>query len=166
MEKIYLYLFAFVTIWAITMTIFCFYRNPLPFPDKGHRCFAVPDENAAKILLKILDEVGLKELFTFDAGSTHQTLLSDNTTVIIRHNGCPLPEPNGFSVVVEDPQQSGLKAADILEEAGFSTKADHMLGMEGKIFILESDAFEGWVLVFRKHILKMGKISNKRRLSS
>lgn len=78
------WLFWIVLAWAILATVFAFYRNPLPAPDRGHRCFAVRNERAARAVVGVIGRyVGLGERFTFDPGSTHQTLLWDNTTVII-----------------------------------------------------------------------------------
>lgn len=163
------WLFVIVAVWAVAVTIFCFYRNPLPFPDRGHRCFAVPNERAAKVVVGILDDLGgLPERFTFDAGPTHQTLLWDNTTVIIRHDqviGEQKMAPNGLSVVVGDPGMSALEAAATLRRAGFTADINAMPEVgDNKLVLLNSDAFDGWVLVFRRHILAMGDPPNQRKL--
>src|SRR3989338_1103344 len=117
-KKVSLWLLVITLVWASAVTIFCFYRNPLPFPDWGHRCFAVPNENAAKVVAGILDKiVGLPERFTFDSGPTHQTLLWDNTTVIIHHDKTVRDQglsPNALSVVVSDPRVSAWAAAALL----------------------------------------------------
>ena len=168
-RKIPLWLFLFVISWAILVTIFCFYRNPLPFPDRGHRCFAVKGEVAAKITVTILGKVGLPERFTFDAGPTHQTLLWDNTTVImsldksIREQKIP---PNGLSVAVSNPKASAKEAAGMLEQAGFTAQIHENVvpEMGDKFVLLESDAFDGWVMVFRRHILALGPPPNQRKL--
>ena len=156
-------LFVFVLLWAVIATFFLFVRNPLPFPDRGHRAFAVPDEAAAKVVVKILSEFGLSERFTFDAGPTHQTLLSDNMTVIIRHDASSLA-PNGLSLAVEDPIKSAEEAAKILSAAGFATIITPLPDLEDKLVVVTSDAFEDWSLVFRLHVLAMGTPPNKRKL--
>ena len=159
-----------VFVWAITVTIFFFIRNPLPFPDRGHRCFAVPNEQAARIVVTILGKIGgLSERFTFDAGPTHQTLLWDNTTVIIYHDqlirdqGLP---PNGLSLVVKNPKASAGEVATMLKRAGFTAdiKEDFMPEIGNKFVLLSSNAFDGWILAFRRHILIMGKPPNQRKL--
>lgn len=174
MDPNYFWLFicalSVILIWAVVVTVFCFVRNPLPFPDRGHRCFAVPNEQSAKTVVKILDNLAkLPERFTFDVGPTHQTLLWDNTTVIIYHDeiihsqGLP---PNGLSVVVSNPKKSAQEAAMILRQAGFTAiiKDDVMPEVGDKFVLLSSNAFDGWILAFRRHILKMGKPPNKRKL--
>lgn len=166
------WLFAIVLVWAITVTIFCFFRNPLPFPGRGHRCFAVPNENAAKVVVSILGKLaGLPERFTFDPGPTHQTLLWDNTTVIIYHDQTIREQvlaPNGLSVVVSNPIASAYEAATMLERVGFTaTVKENVIPEVGdKFVLLESNAFNGWVLAFRRHVLIMGKPSSKRELLS
>ena len=154
---------AVCAVWAITMTYLAFVNNPLPFPDRGHRCFPVPNEMAAKVVAQVLGLGGLTERFTFDSGPTHQTLMSDNTTVLInfdqvvRESGLPLC---AISIVVDDPRRAAIKAADMLKGQGFTaTIHEDMLGkdMSNKFVLLSSDAFDGWALGFRLHVLKMGK---------
>lgn len=163
--------FLIVCVYATVITIFCFVRNPLPFPDRGHRCFAVPSEKAAKTVVRILGNLGLPERFTFDAGPTHQTLLWDNTTVIISHSHDPTSEeaklpPNGLSVVVSNPKERAREAAAMLTQAGFTaTVRENVIPEAGdKFALLESNAFNGWVLVFRRHLVVMGKPPNQRKL--
>ncbi len=158
-------------VWAIAVTVFCFVRNPLPFPDRGHRCFAVPNERAAAVVTTILGRFGgVPERFTFDSGPTHQTLLWDNTTVIIhfdqvvRDRGLAM---NALSTVVRHPTASAREAATLLQQQGFSaTMTDDVDPDVGdKLVLLASDAFEGWVMVFRRHILAMGKPTTRKLLA-
>lgn len=164
------WLFAIALVWAIAVTIFCFVRNPLPFPDRGHRCFSVTNEQAARVVVTILGKLaGLPERFTFDPGPTHQTLLWDNTTVIIYHDQVIREQNlalNGLSVVVSNPKASAWEAAAMLKQAGFTAiiKDDVMPEASDKFILLSSDAFDGWVLAFRRHILAMGKPPNQRKI--
>jgi hypothetical protein len=162
--------FAIVFLWALAATLFVFFRNPLPFPDRGHRCFAVKNQEAARAVVWILDRLGgLPERFTFDAGPTHQTVLWDNETVILYHDqtirdqGLP---PNALSVAVDDPRDRAIAAAARLREAGFRADViqDIIPEAGGKFVLVTSDAFEGWGLAFRRHILAMGKPPNQRKL--
>ncbi|KKS45027.1 MAG: hypothetical protein UV08_C0011G0025 [Parcubacteria group bacterium GW2011_GWA2_42_18] len=165
-------LFTVVLIWAITVTLFLFVRNPLPFPDRGHRCFAVPNEQAAKVVVTILGKLaGLPERFSFDTGPAHQTLLCDNTTVIIYYDQYDHPAlklgllPNIFSVVVSNPKASAREAVAMLERAGFTAdiKYDVLPEVGDKFVMITSNAFN-FTMVFRRHILAMGKPPNKRKL--
>ena len=164
------WLFVAVSLWAVLATVFLFFRNPLPVPDHGHRCFAVPNEAAAKVVVGILGKFGgLPERFTFDAGPTHQTLLWDNTTVVIQHDdkvrtmGLP---PNAISIVVGTPVHAAEQAADILRMAGFRANVvrNAMPEVADKFALVTSNAFDGWVLAFRRHIVAMGPPPKKRKL--
>ena len=167
-----LWVFGVVTAWALAASFFAFYRNPLPFPDRGHRCFAVPNEQAARTVVTIFNEiVNLPERFTFDSGAARQTILWDNTTAImqftphIRALGIPL---SAVSVVVDKPLAKAKEAAAHLERDGFTASImenlDPTLG--DKIVVLVSNAFEDWVLVLRRHALAMGKPPNMKKLVS
>jgi len=167
---------AWLRIFAVALVIYAgfttyalFEKNPLPFPDRGHSCFAVPDERAARVVLTIFSEIGgLDERFTFEPLPTHQMLMWDNTTVLIWHD--ELKDgmaANGRSLVVQNPTTAAHAAANILKQAGYTaTIHENLIPDAGdKLVIIESDAFVDWVLVFRKHILKMGSPPNKRKLS-
>jgi len=153
---------AVVTLWGLVATILHF-RNPLPIPDKGHRLYGVPDELARRIVVQILQDVShLKEQFTFDSGPTHQTLMWDGFTVINYLD----PEiqrrfnmaGTGLSIPVKDPQLAATKAVGLLRESGYTAEAlyniDHDLP-SNHLVPVKSNAFEGWVLVFRLPLLKM-----------
>jgi len=145
-------------IWALAATLMLFFRNPLPFPDRGHRTFGVPDTRAQKTVVKILADVGLPLRFRFKSGPLDQALLWDNTTVIhfmdpsFNHSG------NGISVVVPDPGLAARKATSQLEAAGYSVQRLEGTDVElppNHVVVLTSSAFLSWALVFRRHQLKM-----------
>lgn len=167
MRRVPFWLFGVTLIWAVVVTIFFAVRNPLPIPDNGHRVFAVTNNDAAIVVVKILTLAGLSERFTFTAGPTTQTLLWDNTTVImqLRHRAAGIP-PNAISVVVAKPKESAEQAALMLTNAGFSAEISHGVVPElgENLVLLKSGAFEGWGLVFRLHTLALGKPPNQRKL--
>lgn len=159
-----------ISVYAIMVSIFLFWRNPLPFPDNGHRGFCVANEYAAKILVSAINEVtGIKERFTFDPGSTHQTLLWDNTTVIIWFDEEIKKQEldrDFISFSVPNPKEAAEKFAGILREKGYSADIKYNILPESgnKFVLLQSNMFPDKVITFRKHILKMGKPPKKRRL--
>lgn len=135
-------------------------RNKIPILDYGHRCFGVRDESTVKLLLCLLRRFGLRENFTFSPGPTHQTVLNDGTTVLMYFDEewkTKLP-PNGFSVVSRNPKKDALWFAQELAIRNHQVKI-HTLFPEarGKVVVLESSAFAGWVMVFRLHSLRMGE---------
>lgn len=149
-------------------TQFC--RNTIPAIDYGHRCFRIRDERTAKILLPLLQPFGLTENFTFSPGETNQTLLSDGTTVLIWFNKAVSADlqQNGFSIVSDNPADDADWVAGELRQEGFKCQIRHDIfppEMKEKIVILESDAFLGWVMVFRRHSFKMGERPNLRNIT-
>lgn len=150
-------------VWAVTATAM-FFRNPLPIPDRGHRLFGVPDERAHQALLDIVARAGIPLRFRFRTGPTLQSLLWDNETVIhlvdsaiasqVRLNG------NGISLPVADPARAASEAIRILQTAGYS--AELVTGFDdylpdNHLVIVKSTACLDWVLVFRRHVLRMPK---------
>jgi hypothetical protein len=145
-------------------------RNRIPLVDYGHRCFAVQNQPTAELLLTILHRFGLQENFTFSPGKTNQTILNDGTTALIWFDESVKPEErqNGFSVVTDQPVEDALWAMVQLEAKGFSCRMRDDLfppELRGKIVILESDAFLGWVMVFRRHSFQMGERPQLRTIT-
>jgi hypothetical protein len=148
------------TMWAIVMTCFLFYRNPLPFPDQGHRLYGVPDDKARQVVVQILEEVGgLDEHFTFDAEPVHQTVMWDGKTVIAYFDkeAESIPQ-NGMSIAVSNPRASAEQTVSMLKKAGYEAHWQDNIwkGMpENTLILVQSNAFKGWGLVYRLSALKM-----------
>ena len=158
-----------IWIWAIVATLWAIgatgmhIRNPLPFPDRGHRAYGVPDEKARQTVVNILQEVTpLRERFTFDSGATHQTLMWDNMTVIHYLDSdiqkARSVSGNGLSVAVDDPMTSAKRAVELLKAQGY--QAEILTGInydlpEGYLVPVTSNAFNDWALVFRRPLIKM-----------
>lgn len=166
MLKVFFILFAIVVVYAIMVTVFFFYRNPLPFPDRGHRCFAVPNEKAAKAVVEILGKIGsLHEKFTFDVGSFGHTVMADNATVIIWDKNQELLK-NGFSIVSDDPKRDASKVIDMLNKEGFTGVIKNILPEMGDKFVfIESNVLNNSLLILRRHVLVLGKPPNQRKIS-
>lgn len=161
--EVSIWLFIPVLMWAVTVTYVWLMR---PFPDLGHRCFAVVNADAAKTIVSILRIGGLKEKFTFDAGPTHQTVLSDNQTVIIWHDASNILPPNAISIAVKNPLAAARAATQHLRANGFSAEIHQSIIPEvGDTFVgLTSSALRGWLLGFRLPIAEMEPPPNKRKL--
>lgn len=162
--KIHLILTVFFLVWAIAATLLLF-KNPLPFPDRGHRAFGVRDERARQTVIKVLGDVGgMKERFTFDSGASHQTILWDGFTSInyveseVREQ-MNLPG-NGLSVPVGDPTASALKAIEILQKNGYTGRIVEGVDLglpPNHLVLVESNAFDHWLMVFRLPLIDMPK---------
>ena len=148
----------------------CFFiktRSPAPFlKDYGHRCFAVKDSFSHDLVLKILSGNDIEESFTFDIGSTTQTVLEDQETVIISHKN-PNFTPNALVITAKDPKSAAEEASKLLKYSGYEAEVIQGVDgdIEGKFFFLESEAFRDWVLGFRLHATEMGMPPNKRKIT-
>lgn len=150
-------------IWALLVTILFFYRNPLPFPDRGHRIFGVPNEKARHDVVELLKKVSaLRERWTFDSGEVHQTVMWDGFTSI--HYLDPEIQKSrnlmgsGLSVPTNDPQGSAMTAVEFLRAAGYEAKLVEGMNFDlppNHLIPVESNAFNGWNLVFRRPLHKM-----------
>lgn len=153
---------AAATVWAVVATILHF-RNPLPVPDKGHRLYGVRDERARQTVVGLLRSLShLKEQFTFDSGPTHQTLMWDGFTVISYLDPearAALDVPcTGLSVPSGNPNADAAKAVGLLRAAGYEATTLDNVDTDlppNHLIPVTSDAFDGWVLVFRRHLTKM-----------
>jgi len=152
---------AVASLWALLVTLMLI-RNPLPLPDRGHRAYALAAEEARLPVLRGLSELGLAERFTFDAGPTRQTLLSDGYTVLNHltsgDEGVKHLTANAISVAVKDPKAAAQSVAENLKASNFTASILEITDAElpqNRLVVLESNAFADWVLVFRLHILKM-----------
>ncbi|MDT4955977.1 MAG: hypothetical protein QOJ02_4115 [Acidobacteriota bacterium] len=153
---------AIATLWALAASILHF-SIPLPIPDRGHRLYGVKDESARKVVVEMLQNVcHLKERFTFDSGPTHQTLMRDGLTVINYLD----PEiqvtfnmaGTGLSIPVKDPQLAATKAVNFLRESGYAAELINNIDPDlpsNHLALIKSNAFDGWVLVFRLPLIKM-----------
>lgn len=164
MKKLWL-VHGFVFIWAVVATALV--MRVIPYPDWGHRAFAVKNEATARAVANILSEHGLGESFTFEAGDTVQTVLADNTTVLIQHKAETILPPSGLSVACDNPRDAATKALEQLRRAGLTADYhdDPIPGMEGKIVMVTSEGFEAWALVFRPSIFELGQPPNQRKIA-
>jgi hypothetical protein len=172
-EALLLVLFGLVTLWAVAATVLLLWF-PKPLRDRGHRTFGVKDRKAQAVVGTTLETLGgLPPRFHFTLGFTDQLVLSDASTVLHLLDECVRTDPNltgtGISVVVKDPEESARAAVRLLQESGF--QAEVLGGMLGKSYpvnhlaIVNSDAFLGWVLVFRVHGRYMDEIPGLEWLS-
>ncbi len=159
METVFLIWAILTTVWAVVATILIF-RNPLPFPDRGHRIFGVANEQTRADVVRVIETLsGKRSQFTFDSGDIHQTILADGHTSIHYIDNCPLDVPSsGISIPVEDPLASAQKAIEMLKAQGYTASLIENVKMDlppNYLVPVRSNAFENWALVFRRPLLKM-----------
>lgn len=159
MTTLFLLWATLATIWAGIATLMIV-RNPFPFPDRGHRVFGVKDEATRAVVVKLIETLsGKKSLYTFDSGEVHQTILADGYTSIHYIDRKP-PELSAcaVSLAVKNPSVSAQDAIRLLQSEGF--EANIVENIETNLPLnhlvpVESNAFDGWVLVLRRPLLKM-----------
>lgn len=161
--------------WALFITcwfgIYLFVtKGPIPFTEDGHCSYDVPDQRAAVNLLKVFRLAGLTEEFTFDSGPTHQCVLSDGKTVLHwldRSERDAGGNANARSLVVDDPRDAAETAVTTLRLAGYTAQMREPAMELGanKLVLVNTNALTSGCLVFRRHVLNLGKPPNQRRIS-
>jgi hypothetical protein len=140
-----------------------FILGPLPFCDRGFRIFACPTAKARDAIVEVLAGFGLKPRFRIDSSKVKRAALNDNATVINwtepalwEQMGRPAA---GIAVVSRNPERSAKAAIETLKSRGFASQylgeLDESVPQGAMVFV-RTEALAGSVLVFRKHLLKMG----------
>ena len=135
-------------------------RNPLPFPDRDYFVFSAKSTPALIALEELMRSHGHVPRFRVDSDDVERTIFSNGT--IINHPRQTMLDRLGqpaaaLGFVVADPEQAARETAELFRRNGFT--ADVILDAEPglPITFVTTDALSGSVIVFRKHILKMGQ---------
>lgn len=135
-------------------------RNPLPFPDRDYHVFSAKSTPALIALEELMQAQGHEPRFRVDSDDVERTIFSNGT--IINHPRQTMLDRLGqpgaaLGFVVADPEQSARETADLFRSRGFT--AEFILDAEPglPIAFVATDALSGSVIVFRKHVLKMGQ---------
>jgi hypothetical protein len=148
-------LMAGLIVWLVLIV---FGRNPLPFPDNGSRIFAASSIEGKDAVVSLLAMHGLTERFQFNTEGVSRSIMWDGT--IINHSSPEVAQKlnspaASIGLVTDDPIRSANEAADFLRSKGF--KAEVVLDAEPELpiaFVL-TDAMNGTVLNFRKHVIHL-----------
>ena len=134
-------------------------RNPLPFPDRDYQVFSTSSAEALVAMEDVMASLGQRPRFRVDSPNVQRTILASGT--IINH-----PEPGmlealgqpdaALGFVVDDPDATARQIAKQLQARGFQATSIHDAEPGFPIAFVRTDALSGSVLVFRKHVLKMG----------
>ena len=153
-----------LTAFSFLLLFLHFVRNPLPFPDWGNAGFVMPDARSRQAVINLLRKYGLSPDFRVDTDDVSRAIYRSKFPFILDTTSDTAAEkvgkPDSFLAIVDsDPPSAALNAAKYLENLGYSSNhinnPDPSLG-EGKLSVVTSQAFPGKMIVFRKHILKMG----------
>lgn len=135
-------------------------RNPLPFPDRDYHVFSAKSTPALIALEELMQLHGHVPRFRVDSDDVERTIFSNGT--IVNHPRQAMLDRLGqpsaaLGFVVADPEQAAREAVDLFRRNGFT--AELILNAEPglPIAFVATDALSGSAIVFRKHILKMGR---------
>ena len=135
-------------------------RNPLPFPDRDYHVHSAASLAGLVAMEEVMRRQGHPPRFRADSDSVARTFFQNRTIINLPDRGINsrlggVSAALGF--VVEDPDASAQEVAAFLRERGFAAEA--VLGAEPglPIAFVVTDAMAGSALVFRKHMLRMGR---------
>ena len=125
-------------------------RNPLPFPDRDYQVFSTSSAEALVAMEDVMASLGQRPRFRVDSPNVQRTIFASGT--IINH-----PEPGMLEALGQpDPNATARQIAKQLQARGFQATSIHDAEPGFPIAFVRTDALSGSVLVFRKHVLKMG----------
>lgn len=134
-------------------------RNPLPVPDRDYSVFTTPSAEAKATIVELLGRHGRTPRYRIDSEDVERAVFWDGT--IVNYTRPELFERLGrpaaaMGFVAGDPVAAALDAVRLLRGRGF--EAQMIEGAEPglPIVFVTTSALNGSVLVFRKHVLKMG----------
>lgn len=135
-------------------------RNPLPFPDRNYQVFTASSTGGLRALEELMREHGLRPRFRADTDQVERTIFSDGTIINSVHPQLleRLGSPGGaIGLVADDPVAAATAAAELLERRGFDAEVIEDAEPGLPIAFVRTDALSGAVIVFRRHMLRMGR---------
>lgn len=143
-------------LWAVALA---YDRNPLPFPDRDYQVFSASSPEALVAMEEVMMSLGQRPRFRADSPNVQRTLFASGTIVNQpdpRMHDLLGPHGAALGFVVDDPDATARQVAQQLQGHGFQAASVHGAEPGLPIAFVRTDALSGSVLVFRKHMLKMG----------
>ena len=142
--------------WTLALA---FDRNPLPFPDRDYQVFSASSAKALVAMEDVMQSLGQQPRFRADSPNVQRTIFASGT--IINQPDPRMLEALGtpgaaLGFVVEDPDATARQVVLQLKQRGFQAASIHGAEPGLPIAFVRTDALSGSVLVFRKHMLRMG----------
>lgn len=152
-------------LWALLATYFLLVQNPLPIPDRGNAVFSCLSDGARKAVLSVLAQNGLRPDLRADTPFAHRAIFWNKVRMILnvpsKEGAQRLGNPGAaLAIVARDPARAAEAAVRVLQEWGFDAEVLKDLDPDvppNALAFVRSTALASWILVFRKHITKMGK---------
>lgn len=134
-------------------------RNPLPFPDRDYQVFSASSAEALVAMEDVMISMGQRPRFRADSPNVQRTIFASGT--IINQPDPRMLEtlgPHGAALgfVVDDPDATARQVALQLQQRGFEAASVHGAEPGLPIAFVRTNALSDSVLVFRKHMLRMG----------
>lgn len=134
-------------------------RNPLPFPDRDYQVFSASSADALVAMEEVMQMLDQRPRFRVDSPNVQRTIFASGTII-------NQPDPRMFDLlgphgaalgfVVDDPDATARHIAAQLQARGFQAASIHGAEPGLPIAFVRTDALADSVLVFRKHMLRMG----------
>jgi hypothetical protein len=145
-----------LALWALALALD---RNPLPFPDRDYQVFSASSPGALVAMEDVMQSLGQRPRFRADSPNVQRTIFASGT--IINQPDPRMAEvlgPHGAALgfVVDDPDATARQVASQLQGHGFQAESIHGAEPGLPIAFVRTDALAGSVLVFRRHMLRMG----------
>lgn len=145
-----------IALWALALA---HDRNPLPFPDRDYQVFSASSAEALVAMEEVMQSLGQRPRFRADSPNVQRTIFASGT--IINQPDPRMSEMLGspgaaLGFVVDDPDATSRQVARQLQGRGFKSESIHDAEPGLPIAFVRTDALSGSVLVFRKHVLRMG----------
>ena len=143
-------------LWTVALA---FDRNPLPFPDRDYQVFSASSAEALVAMEDVMISLGQRPRFRADSPNVQRTIFASGT--IINQPDPRMLEtlgPHGAALgfVVDDPDATARQVAMQLKQRGFEASSVHGAEPGLPIAFVRTNALSDSVLVFRKHMLRMG----------
>lgn len=143
-------------LWTLALV---YDRNPLPFPDRDYQVFSASSAKALVAMEEVMMSLGQRPRFRVDSPNVQRTIFASGTII-------NQPDPRMFELlgphgaalgfVVDDPDATARRVAKQLQDRGFEAASIHGAEPGLPIAFVRTNALADSVLVFRKHVLKMG----------
>ncbi|WP_133000976.1 hypothetical protein [Luteimonas arsenica] len=143
-------------LWTLALA---YDRNPLPFPDRDYQVFSASSAEALVAIEDVMQSLGQRPRFRADSPNVQRTIFASGTII-------NQPDPRMFELlgphgaalgfVVDDPDATARQVAQQLQHRGFQAASIHDAEPGLPIAFVRTDALSDSVLVFRKHMLRMG----------
>ena len=143
-------------LWTLALALD---RNPLPFPDRNYQVFSASSADALVAMEEVMISLGERPRFRADSPNVQRTIFASGTIINQPDPGMLAslgPHGAALGFVVQDPDATARRVARQLQARGFQAASVHGAEPGLPIAFVRTDALADSVLVFRKHMLRMG----------